>query len=643
MELFYYDDTAYCYSSISVNTSLGINFYRTVNEEGSNGWAQVYARIPFDDYELSEKGALFGVVRGKPLDNWVEVEGEAMEWVDEFFNKLENGGDLSVFYISFLEKYPDIEGAWLWIVPKKSGGREIKVVRRGVSGVSFIRGETKYNLTTEEGKIVRGEIKEGDRLVLWSGKLGEMFLEDESQSFEEGKIMDYGNRLSESREAAAGLFFDFVKSDFHSTEDKREEEAPLLPAERENSLPSINMSKEDLAGDQLVGPTKAKEKVVNWWKRVVARKMDRVHTDQVGGEKRKKWAVLLGVIFLILLVVSLITGSIKIKADRETKRWREFSDPIVKNIEEAQGLVSINPSGARLLADEVKKTFEVQKNEFGKGKFKDEVIALETKINNAWVVTSGEKEAQFTEMLNIQLVRPGFVGSRLSLSETGLLLVVDEKMGTVVSADTATKNIKVVAGKGEGLGWLDVLGDGTRVMILTAKGVGINGKENGGVVFDSAVSNPLSIGRFGSNLYVLDSGNKEIYKYGSISDGFGDRIRWLQQDQKMSINPVDMAIDSDVWVLGDRGGVERFRRGVREQFFLTGVPEEIKTSRLAVQKEGDLLALLDSLRGMVILCSKETGVCEKQLKSEILKTATDIEFNGEDLLVLVPGKIGVLR
>ncbi|HSV94404.1 MAG TPA: hypothetical protein VLH94_00290, partial [Spirochaetia bacterium] len=255
----------------------------------------------------------------------------------------------------------------------------------------------------------------------------------------------------------------------------------------------------------------------------------------------------------------------------------------------------------------------------------------------------GEKESQIEELANIQLVRPGFVGERMSLIKTGSILAMDSKLGTVVSAELTKKDIKVVAGKGEGLGWLDASSDGSRVLVLTDKGVSIAGKETGGVVFDMAVNKAVALGRFGASLYVLDSGNKEIYKYGAISDGYGDRTRWLKQDQTMSVVPVDMAIDSDVWVLGDSGVVERFRRGLREQFTISGVPTGAKISRIAVQMDGVNLAMLDTVNGMVIVCSKETGNCGQQLKSEKLKSATDIEYDGESLLVLISGTVGVMK
>lgn len=630
-----------------MNTSLGIDFFRTVNEEGSNGWAQVYARIPFDDFELYEKGALFGIIAGKPVENWADVEAEVMSWADEYFNKATVGGDLANFVVGFREKYPEVESAWLWVMPKSDGSRELKTVRWGLVGVNLTRGGREFDLTAGEGKIIRGLASVGDRLVMWSGKLGEYLKTDEFKKVEQNEVMNLGNKLTESREAAAGLFFDFDKAKAPETTEKEEvEEGFQKKEEPRESVVEEEVSQgkeEDLAGEELIGPVKAKDKLTNWWRKMSPGNRTVLKIDHEGVQKRKKWAVLMGVVFLILLVVSLISGSIKIAADREAKKWNEFAEPITKSIQEATDLVKINPSGAKKIIDDTRKTFDIQKAEFVSGKYKDQVASLETQLNNAWTVVSGEKESQIEELTNIQLVRPGFVGDRMSLIKDGSVLVVDKTLGTVVSAVLATKDIKVVAGKGEGMGWVDAISDGSNALILTEKGVSVNGGDTGGIVFDMAVSKAVSLGKFGANLYVLDAGNKEIYKYGAISDGYGDRIRWLAQDQSISVNPVDMAIDSDVWVLGDAGVVERFRRGVREQFSLSGVPEGIKTSRIAVQSEGSSLAMLDSVDGMVVVCSKDTGNCDQQLKSEKLKSATDIEYDGADLLVLANGVVGVLK
>ncbi len=466
--------------------------------------------------------------------------------------------------------------------------------------------------------------------------------DQETKADDEERVMKYGNKLAEAREAGAGLFFIFEKE---QKTDKTNSEPMVMKKTEEKSSEEPEKSEEiqeDLAGEAIVGRTSSKEKVANWLRRSRTSGEIRVETDKIA--KRKKWAVFLGIMFLIVLVISLISGSIKIKADREAKKWREFSEPITRSIQEAQGLVSINPSGAKKLMEDVKTTFAVQKVEFANTKYKDEVTKLEEQINNAWVVTSGEKQSQFEEVANIQLVRAGFAGERLSWVKEKKFMAMDSSLGIVTSVTTTNKNISVVAGKGEGMGWIDAISDGTKVLILSSKGVSVDDKNVGGIVFDMAVSKPVALGRFGSNVYVLDGGNKEIYKYGAISDGYGDRTRWLKQDQSISVNPVDMAMDADVWVLGDDGKVEKYRRGAKEQFLLNGMPEGTKATRIALQQEGDSLAVLDKTAGTVIVCSKETGSCSQQLKSDKLKSAGDIEYDDEgNLLVLVGGVIGLLK
>lgn len=630
-----------------MNTSLGINFLRTVNEEGSNGWAQVYARIPFDDYELRDKGALFGVFLGKQAENWADVEAELMEWVDEYFNKAEKGGEMMEFAKVLREKYPEIDGAWMWVTPKEDGRRELKIIRWGEAGVILVRNNGEFELTKEEGKVISGAAMEKDTIKMWSGTLGKMLVEDqEKKETNEDTAMNYGNKLVEAREAGAGLFFVFDKYQTEGIEfsEKVDEEISEVMATDIDEENVSEQATEDLAGETIVGKMGTKEKLVNWWRKIKPVKRQELRVERVETTKRKRWAVFLGVLFLILLSVSLVTGSIKIKADREAKKWNDFSEPITKSIQEAQDLVKINPSGAKKLMEDVKNTFNVQKAEFVNGKYKTELAKLEEQVNVAWTTTSGEKQSQINELVNIQLIRAGFVGDRMSLIKDSNLLVLDSKMGVVVTVVTASKDIKVVAGKGDTAGWVDTVSDGSKVLVLDSKGVSLNGTDLNGIVFDMAVNKPIALGLFGANVYVLDSGNKEIYKYGAISDGYGERTMWLKQGQSIDVNPVDMAIDASVWILGDNGVVEKFTRGTREQFTLNGVPDGAKTTKIALQQTGTSLALLDTTNGMVIVCNKTTGNCDQQLKSDKLKTASDIEYDGSgNLLVLINGTVGVLN
>lgn len=638
MGIFWPNTTDDCYSSISVNTGLGLSFLRIVNEDGSNGWAQVYARIPFDNTELLSKGALFGVIMGKNKENWAEKDAEQMSWVEEYFNKIESEGELATFFLEWRAKYPDLDGVWVWIMDRE-GKRVMMMVRWGETGITLLRKGKEFNFSKNmiEGKVAKGQTLEGDRLIVWTDGLSEKSEEKRLADLDEPGALALNEKLKQEGFAGAGLVLDFDK---FVKEKVEEPEIELLPARIEIEAELVN--------EKYVGPIRWKEKLANWWfsnltkfRRPIRQEGE---VEWKENSKRKKWAVTLGVVFLVILFISLVTGSIKIRREAGLKKWKEFSEPIEKSLSEAVGLVQLNPSGAKKLVEDARVTYGIKNSEFSKGNHAKELVDLGKKIEVTWTLISGEKESQVEEVARIDLVRQGFKGGRMHLIKDKQLVVLDEGMGVVVTIELSAKDIKVAAGKGEGLGWSDAIGDNSLMMVLNGSGVrnAINGQDL--IKFDAAVVKPVAFDRFGGNVYILDQGNKEIFKYAAIGDGFGERSRWLKQDQSMSFEPVDMAIDSDIWVVSAEGEVEKFRRGSKEQFAISGLTAGMKISRMAIEIDGDKMALLDSVSGAVAVCSKTTGACSQLLKSEKLREVKDIEFDTQgNLLVLLPGVVGVLK
>ena len=622
-----------------MKTGLGLSFWRVVNEEGVNGWAQVYARIPFDDLELKSKGALFGTVYGEDKNNWAERDTKLMAWVEEYFNKLESVGDLGDFGNEWRVKYPDLNGVWVWVSSEK-GRRDLRIVCWGETKVVLTRNKKEFDFSKNllPGKVVRGNIEKGDRLVVLVGKIKEEMLGNLAEMTEED-VLRWNKELQEEESATAGLVLNFRElpgEDGEVYPDSRVDDTRMVVQEEKKPIP-------DLAEDRLVGPIGWKEKLINRWLKFRPVEQKGL-IERTNLPKRKKWSMLLWVLFLILLVVSLASGSIKMKRTTEQKKWQGFSEPIEKGLLEAGSLVSINPTGAKKLIEDIKASFNTGKSQFTTGRYSKDLSILEKKINDSWTAASGEKESQLEDILRIDLVRQGFKGDRLDLQKDNQFLILDTAMGVIVTGETKAKDIKVVAGKGEGLGWADVSGEGTKIVVLNSGGIrnAVTGTDL--VKFDSAVARPVTMGSFGGNLYVLDQGNKEVYKYAAVGDGFGDRTRWLKQGQSILAEPVDMAMDADVWVTSENGQVERFRRGSKEQFSLTGLPSNIKVRRLAVERDGNKLALLDKNNGMIVVCSKGNGVCNQVLKSSKLLEASDVEFDGQgNLMVLVGGIVGVMK
>lgn len=78
---------------------------------------------------------------------------------------------------------------------------------------------------------------------------------------------------------------------------------------------------------------------------------------------------------------------------------------------------------------------------------------------------------------------------------------------------------------------------------------------------------------FAGNIYLLDKGNSEIWKYPVIKDGYGERRRWLGAGITLDLTKVaSMKVTGDVWIVTSSGKLERFSRGVPVDFSMDAFP-----------------------------------------------------------------------
>lgn len=616
-----------------MNNGLGINFLRFVCEEDPSSWSQVFARLPFDEVELKQKGALFGVIKSGNVENWADVEVEMTNWVEEYFNGVDKGGNLGNFFTLFSEKYPEINCLWLWLVIENET-RKLKIVGSDSGGLVIQRAGTEINLgkNLSSGKVITGELKTGDILWMWEGNLSEDF-ETWEEQIKNNNLGSYAAFKITVENYSSETEVEVIETVVPKVEVKE------LESEVENSR-VIVIDNQSLASDKYVGPINIFKKITNWFKkeRVVKISVDRKL------QNRKKWSLGLGLLFLILLVSSLMLGSIRKKGIESQNKWLSFSAPIEKGVDEALGLVKINQNGSKKLVEDARSAFNLNKAMFTSNEQKDLLEKLNKKIDDAWVVVSGEKNGNLTEIVNLSLIRAGVNASRISNLGENKFVVLGTVSGLVMSVDTKTKEVKVLAGKGAGLDWVDAVSDGSKYFVMSKSGIFVAGNESSNMTFDTAVTNPVSLSRFGTALYVLEKGNKEIFKYLISDAGFGERARWLKENQTISDLPLDLDIDVDVWVLEEGGHIERFRRGSKEPLTISGLPEGMIFEKITVEKNGNRIALLSSKSGSVVFCDKTTGVCGEQFKNESLKEARDIEFDTDNkLIVLSAGSIGVLN
>ena len=597
-----------------MSSFLGVDFFRIVNEGLVDDWAQVYAKVPFEEDELFEKGALFGVLRIKGGAELVSKGSDIFLWLDDFFNKTDKKGDLSGLVDGLLKLNNKLEAAWAWvIIDKETRNRVVKAVATNGGKVVIVRDGRQIVLSNGEEKVVTGSLKAGDRLGLGVGGMIERLSELAGKG-RLGEVVDGLNKQveEETAEAVAGLLLEVKKG----------EGDRVLQVKR----PEQDLAAERLATDRVVGGNK--------WTRWLRKPLQRRAGS--GTEKNSK-VLWLGVVFLALFLVSVVGGIIKNKRQNAMASWQSQLDSWQKREDEAKSLVQINPMGARKLLKEVKQETVDAEEVWVETKYKTEWENYKKKLEESWIEVSGEKRIEPKMFLTLSLVRSKLTGSRLINYEEGVGLL-DINEGLLVKIKLEDKKAEVIDSDGEKK-WKAVGGDGKQVVFLTDKGLSLSGGDK--KEFDATVVSPVEIEVFGNGAYVLDAGAGEIWKFGLLGKEVQDRRRWLEPEQEIGIGElVDLGIDGDIWVLGKKGEVSKLRRGSRERFGLVGKPENLAGNRLAVQLEGEQLAILDTSSSRVVVFSKESGEYMHQLIWDGFSTAKDILYTTDGrLMVLSEGKL----
>lgn len=109
-------------------------------------------------------------------------------------------------------------------------------------------------------------------------------------------------------------------------------------------------------------------------------------------------------------------------------------------------------------------------------------------------------------------------------------------------------------------------------------------------------------------LYVLDAGQKQIYKYERLSNRYGPGVPYNVNGDLTGA--VDMAIDGNVYVLKDNGTIVKLLRGENKTFVIRRAPEGLLQNATKVFKEeGSNFYILDATGRRVIVATDggETG------------------------------------
>jgi hypothetical protein len=629
---------------------------KLVGKLGQTVWAQVYDFTPEAAEKLEKRGRVVAVVGMETSGEveqveMVQVGREVLARLHELYYGEETGGVFEVLKKAVAGVRAEFEGVEIICVALTE---ELIYVAAGEGAAVWVQiPERKPDIPERQGWLIKPEA-EAKGEVSFSGRA------------EKGEVLIIGNRGF-----FAGIPEGLLRAVVATAREEMESAVDMLAAVQRggekrggeagaiirisNIKPQISktgeeekitereeteIKKEDMREEKrnILGRVRKKiaDKLPGGWKgRIYIR-----HSDREGQQKKMMYA---GVGFLVLLLLMAGFGQMWLRQSNQKKSQQEVQiEKLLFDFSEAKAMAALNPARSRQLLGEIKTSLQ----QLEQSKKKDaRVTEVEAGWEAVWLEANGVVKTEVKELVNLSLVRADLVGTRMAAGD-GKLEVLDGDGGRVVEIEEKSGAGKVIAGGNQMQGAKLIATYPDKILIMTDKGI-VNSQDakvevatdnNWGLISDMKI--------YAGNIYLLDTGSGQIWRYAVKTSGYGERQVWLDtqggdEELKKSLN---MAIDGSIWV-AEPGGLLKYTRGVKEVVSVQGLDQPWGGKAIIfTSDEAEKIYVLDPGNNRVVVINKD-AVYEKQLVNDNLGKMTDVvadEKNGK-VYLLGEGKIWTLQ
>jgi hypothetical protein len=357
-------------------------------------------------------------------------------------------------------------------------------------------------------------------------------------------------------------------------------------------------------------------------------------------EEPRKFNLVIGSAIGIFLLVLIVVGAY-VRVKRQTKT--EYTEVLTRSdnmIREAEAVAESNPERAKIL---IAQSIEVLEKYIQAKPKSSYIVAAKASLDSV-----KNKQQKILRVSGIELM------STIELSVLSNSLqserIVDDSLGSMYFWDDSSRSITSVSVKDLSKTTYNVenerfirpfsVRDGVYTG-MAAGGVWSGDKAEQKIVIqtDPEWGEISQVATFGNNIYLLDRGQGEIWKYAATDNGYADRKRWFGAGIVLDLSKVvDWVVDGDIWLLTSSGKLEKYSRGAPVGFTLTGFPSESATGGfvdpIAVAVVGDNIYVLERGARRVVVFDA-TGKYQKQYVSEDFSKASDLMVYDNKGYVLV--------
>jgi len=327
-------------------------------------------------------------------------------------------------------------------------------------------------------------------------------------------------------------------------------------------------------------------------------RMPPLKINRMSEEPRRFNLILGGVVIAVLIILAVVGGIYRVKKTQAIE-YETKKEQVMLLVEEARTTVESNPERAKVLLAQARETMENYAKETGVEKYKIEAEKmlknLETEEGSLLKVSG----ASLVTTVELNVLEEGLTANYMVSDGNGSAYFWSTKSNKLVGVNLKDKSkLEVESEEGRQIERFAVAND--KYVGVTNQGILEITKDSQKIVVerDELWGTIGQIGLFGSNIYLLDLGNSEIWKYSALEEGFAERKRWLAAGIVLDLTKViDWVVDGDVWLLTSSGKLERYSRGAPTKYEIAGFPSVVETGRfvdpVAVVVEEEMVYVLE--------------------------------------------------
>src|SRR3989338_2902721 len=339
----------------------------------------------------------------------------------------------------------------------------------------------------------------------------------------------------------------------------------------------------------------------------------------------------------IILFWSVGLGYARRSSENNQKKINLTHDLISQKLNQAEEVSFLNMSSALSLIADSKEEANKLKQEVGVKSY--ELSGLDKLIIDTENKILKKEEKKYTEFFDLTVDDKNAKGNKLYLNDDRLL-VSDKTRGVLYEFSLDKKSLDKNQSNEIKKSTLVALSEEKKYFYVEDAGIYqiIDGKTKKIIENDKDWGKIIDLVVFNSNIYLLDQGKDEIWKYMVAESGFGSKNSYFQSGQSIDLSQVNsLSIDGSVYLAGD-AVMFKYTSGLRDGFKIDLPDGSTNINKIFTTRDLEKVYGWDKKKGIIYVMNKN-GDYQEQVNSKILSTARDFVVYKDAIYALSGSKI----